>query len=313
MKRKLGLGILVLMISGLFYSCYDYVNEIVEMELENNEFVVGVFQNQEDFLKNSNNTYTDGKIVVRTVSTFTDHTHEKGKTEIEGLGDEYNESIEAVDDAAYIGYSELEFVFDLRRNDGWSNWGTPAATGTYKDHEFIGEEESVIDGGILGSFRVKSKYYDDVYFFSIEVNTPPVHLHLCLDDIDENSVNEIPTKSWVVEKILDHNDNPLTDDDDFKYFVDDVFTFQKVDKMYIEPGSLMSPDESDYLGQMQGGKYYGSYTVKAEDDGKVVVKTNFAEVFGYTFTVVHSDFEKMQLQFTTGSGKTGNLFLTKKL
>lgn len=289
MNRIIGRGLLFIAGIVLIWSCdYDVLSEVADYELNEDEAVYGVFKNNTDFVLNENNFYNQEKTVP------TSRTTEKGHTHAEP--------------------DDFELVFDVRKTDGWSNWGMPVSSGEYKEHSLTGSWSNK-DKHPFAGIDITYNYfgYDDIYVYKIEVNTPPAHLHLCLDDIDENPEGEIPTKSWEVEKILDHNNNPLTDDDDFKYFVDDVFTFQKVDKMYIEPGSLMSPDESDYLGQMQGGKYYGSYTVKAEDDGKVVVKTNFAEVFGYTFTVVHSDFEKMQLQFTTGSGKTGNLFLTKKL
>lgn len=278
-KRKLRLGFISFLLIGL--SSCDYLYEYIEITTDIEAGVYGVYNSEDDFVNNSN-AIDISKYVFDLV------TNEHSK-----VTNEHNHPVH------YMGGwdgKEVNKVFaDLRSDDGWSNWANSGSQGAkWLRHEVHSSSATE---------------YDEYYGVQFEMKTPPVQLHMVLN----NSVDEIlevgspANKSWKVAKIEDVDGNSLENDPDWKHYIDDVFTYEKGGKLSIAPGELRSANEKKYLGSINAnGKYYGGYLVGTKENisefNDEMVNVSHAKV-KYVFPnyqivaeIIESDFQHIKIR-----------------
>lgn len=162
---------------------------------------------------------------------------------------------------------------DARSDDGWSTWNHPEFTITYKpSNKFVVED--------------------------VEYTSPPTHLQLCLNSLDENPSNKIPSKTWIVSSVADVSNADGWTQEEKDVYLDNTYTFEKIKKLYVNLGSNKSEDEEDFFGDKSGA--YGTYTVEVDNNSqfspKTRVKMSFAGTGGTDAEVVSTDWNEIVLR-----------------
>jgi len=193
---------------------------------------------------------------------------------------------------------------DRRGDDGWSNWNS----------RYFG-----IAHGYAYSSALENKSVS-LYKHLIEevkYTSPPTHLHLCLDDIAENPKGEIPSKTWKVTKV-DSPDNSMSQEDQEAY-LDNTYTFEKVEKLTVNLGDKKTPDEIKYFGNGnvnvdKDGNVFGSYRVDINDASTYAPKTKLTLSFGAgtlveELDVISTGWDEIVVHLEK-EGKKGDITLT---
>lgn len=204
-----------------------------------------------------------------------------------------------VSDAGHFKFYLDKFFVDCRNSRGESNWSDP---------------RMIYSGGTTINEVDRDVPSPGVYEFELEVYpkdtlpTSPVHLHLCLDSWDENSVGVRLGRTWKVSTIVDAQGKDLTKDPEWNYYTDNTMRFEKVDRFVFTPGALRSAKETDLFGTVEEYPIiFGSYAVIKKDSGEVNVMLVFPN-FITTLTVIESRFGYVKLSGVS-DGKKGILEL----
>ncbi len=181
--------------------------------------------------------------------------------------------------------------YDGRDEAGNSTWSDPLVT---KD---------------ASSVTVSDYHEGFLYHIKVNVtkglNTPPVHLHLCLRTWDEETGYQFSRLSWKVKSIVDDKGKDLTKDPEWKYYTDNRMEFLKTDRFYFYPGYLRSAKETELFGV--NSMIIGSYKVAKTTTGEVKLTLVFPN-FNTIFTVLESRFGYIKVSGIS-DGKKGILEL----
>ena len=177
---------------------------------------------------------------------------------------------------------------DARRADGYSTWSSPQFAFKYDP----GSSKAEFD-------KIHTHYYKS----HITMSSPPAHLHLCLNKLDEEYYTSL-NKKWKVTSVTDESGKSLADDPDWGNYTDNIMSFKKADKFVFTPGAKRSKIELDLFGnEIEHSVLYGSYSVK-EDASKKVTLTLAFPSFQQQLEVVSSSWTGLTLKGTI-AGKTG--------
>jgi len=193
----------------------------------------------------------------------------------------------------------LTYVYDVRNWDGWSNWSDPG----FVEQEFFKINEYT---------RVTS-FPDFLYSSTTEVvgwtlDTPPAHLHLCLEKWDqEHPQGQKLGRTWKVTSIKDEAGNDLTTDPDWVNYKDNTMRFEKHQDFVFVPGPLRSAKEKEKFGEYpQNEKVYGKYALSK--DLKPILTLVFPGEFKPVLTIEESNWGYIKLKGIENE-KTGYLVL----
>ena len=194
--------------------------------------------------------------------------------------------------------SLTQIYYDGRDKDGNSTWSDPLLK---------------IDGISASASGVRSGFIDynfNVNVTAIGLNTPPVHLHLCLRTWDEGDSwsMERTGRTWKVSTIVDDQGKDLTKDPEWNYYTDNTMRFEKADRFIFTPGQLRSAKEIELFGTAKDHTtIIGSYSIAKKTTGEVQLTLVFPN-FNTTLTVLESRFGYIKLSGVS-DGKKGILEL----
>ncbi len=195
-------------------------------------------------------------------------------------------------------FTSYGYVYDARNEDGWSNWSDPG----FLDQSFFRFDEYTRAGNYPDQL-----YFSTTFVVDWTLDTPPAHLHLCLEKWDqEHPQAERLGRTWKVQSIKDEAGNDLTTDPDWENYKDNTMRFEKHQDFVFVPGPLRSAKEEELFGiYPENEKVYGSYSLTKDD--KPILSLVFPE-FKRQLTIEESDWGHIKLKGTE-NGKTGYLEL----
>ena len=273
-KMKFSRYFIYLILVMIAPSCKDYFfNEFTISPTDNSNSFVQLYGTEEDFIK-------DSPLVL-------DATANVGNEEVQILWDVHYETWSTTKKTLFI---------DARTPDGKSTWSSPKMI---LDYEYGQKYESQIKD--KNNNPVDHKH---LYEGSLSITSSPVYLHLCLNQWNENPINEIPGKTWVMKSVEDVNGNSLANDPDWTYYTDNLMRFEKVSKFIYVPGTKRSQIELDLFGtEAEHKTLKGSYIITTNSSGKAMITLSFPD-FTREMEVVESSWTSLTLKGTS-NGKTG--------
>lgn len=139
--------------------------------------------------------------------------------------------------------------------------------------------------------------------------SPPAHLHLCLETLDESPVPGKPIgKTWKITSIVDNDGKSLANDPDWTNYTDNYMRFMKATNFIYVPGEKRSDIELDLFGTVKEHPLlFGTYSVIEDESKKVSLKISFPG-FEQVFEVVSSSWNKLEIKGTVKS-KTGTMVM----
>lgn len=219
--------------------------------------------------------------------------------------------------------SSVYLFIDARREDGFSTWNNPLINKTadnyddedqpfsndsfekLEDYEETQVDEYDDDGEII---RDETLVIYDVYSpiaSKIPFSSPPTHLHLCLDNYNENPVNAIPSKTWVVQEITDKEKpgSSALKDPNWINFSDNEYTFEKTSKLKLYMGIEMSDDEKDFFKDKDSG--FATYAVTGTKiaDTKIIISFG-ASTYKQEFKIIESNWNKIKFETSNFNERT---------
>ena len=217
---------------------------------------------------------------------------------------EYTEwESEAEDHKDYTDQKVTRWV-DGRTPEGYSTWSHPEHTFTFN----VDATQVAYDA--LGK-RDKDNH-KHIYKGTINMSSPPAHLHLCLNSWNEDYYNyyhyNMNFKTWQIESITNDSGQSLAEDPDWTNYTDNLMTFYKASKFEYTPGQKRSETEVDFFeAYPKNTTITGTYTVVEDASKKVTLTVNFPK-FSESFEVVESSWDGLTLKGTV-KGKTGFMHL----
>ncbi|MDX9883883.1 MAG: hypothetical protein RBS73_17615 [Prolixibacteraceae bacterium] len=201
--------------------------------------------------------------------------------------------------------STRTYFVDARSDNAYSNWSD------YKVNYFhYYEDEDHSSGGFI---PIVTTHYNETFKSGIALITPPAHLHMVLNSVDENPVGKIPAKTWEVVSVEDDNGQSLASDPDWSNYTDNLLRFKKTNAFVLYLGEKRTSIENDLFGSADS--INGSYSVYMSNpydfySSKDYLSINFP---GHSekFEIVYSDWNNLTITGTI-KGKTGTLMLSPK-
>lgn len=199
--------------------------------------------------------------------------------------------------------STRTYFVDARSEKAYSNWSN------YKVNYYHYYEDYYSSGG--GYIPIVTTRYDELFKSGIALITPPAHLHMVLNSVDENPVGKIPAKTWVVESVKDDAGQSLADDPDWSNYTDNRLRFKKTDKFVLYLGEKRTSIENDLFGSADS--INGTYSVYMSNPYSFYNSKDYLSISfpGHSekFEIVESDWNSLTITGTVND-KTGTMTLS---
>lgn len=204
-----------------------------------------------------------------------------------------------------------EIYIDARDKLGYSTWGDPKfEIQINSSEEIVGKSYEQIpldsdnDGKTDSLLVHTAKFHDGLIKGGIQLKSPPAHLMLVLKSFNSEETN----KTWKVASVFASNEEGVyedaSEDEDWKHYSDNLYTFHKTSKFEVNAGTMLSKDEADFFKGVSpnstygGYKYFGSYGVKEDEfKNQMLTLSVGGGVIKEKFTLTESDFSSMELYF----------------